>query len=78
MQALPAATLCPNCQTTKPKAPKSAYLFYSSEQIPKLMDNSKGSLAVSEAAKQAGALWMKFDEEAKAKYNALHDADVLR
>jgi hypothetical protein len=60
----------------KPSRPNSAYIFFSTEIIPKLKKDE--GIAHKDAMSKAGALWNELTEEKKAPYNKLHDDDVKR
>ncbi len=67
--------LCSNCQTQKPKQPKSAYTCFATETMKRLRDEG---VPVTEAMKKAGALWSEVDEEGRKPYEKAHDEDVKR
>lgn len=60
----------------KPSRPNSAYIFFSTEIIPKLKKDE--GIAHKDAMSKAGALWNELTEEKKAPYNKMHDEDVKR
>ena len=69
--------LCPNCSNTaKPKAAKSAYMFFAGPTIKRLMEDEE--MKMTEAAKKAGNLWAEMGDKDKAPYIEQHDKDVLR
>ena len=61
----------------KPKPARSAYIFFSTETVTKLLSEEK-ELSMTEAAKKAGALWGSLTEEQKAKYVKAHEDDQKR
>ena len=52
----------------KPKAARSAYIFFAGATIKRLMEESKEEMKVTEAAKEAGQLWGKMTDEEKMPY----------
>jgi structure-specific recognition protein 1 len=63
-----------------PNAPKnalSAYMFFSKEMRPKVLDQTPG-LAVTEVAKVIGAKWKELDEEDKAPFEKMNQEDKVR
>ena len=45
---------CPNCDTAKPKAARSAYMFFAGPTIKQLVEDHKGEMKMGDAAKEAG------------------------
>lgn len=65
----------------KPKAPKSAYIFFSVETINRLLAEEKENpdgQKMTDCARRAGAMWKSLSDEGKAKWNKAHEEDVLR
>ena len=62
-------TLCSNCQTSKPKGVKTAYMFFSIEMYAKMREESK--ISMIEAVKQTAVLWAELED--KTKFNLLRD-----
>ena len=60
-----------------PKGPKSAYMFFSIEERPKLV-KSKPNLAFGEVGKALGAAWAKMSAGAKKPYEAKAAKDKAR
>jgi len=60
----------------KPTRPTAAYIFFSTEMVPKLKKDE--GIAHRDAMSKAGALWNELTEEKKAPYNKMHDEDVKR
>ena len=69
-------TLCPNCQTSKPKGVLSAFMCFSVETHQRLKEESKQTLSITEVSKQVGVLWGLLKD--KTKFDNLHEQDVLR
>ena len=63
-----------NCQTTKPKGAKSAYMFFHKATIKGLIEESK--LSLTESAKRIGVMWAQLED--KTVYNEMHELDVQR
>ena len=76
-KAVPAQMLSPDfSNTAKPKAARSAYMFFSGPTIKRLMEEE--GMKMTECAKKAGLLWADMSDKEKAPYVEQHDKDVLR
>ena len=66
----------------KPKRAKSAYLFFSDAMRQKVMTKmkkkSKGSIKISEVAKELGAMWKKLNSKDKVPYEKQAEKDRER
>lgn len=66
----------------KPKRAKSAYLFFSDAMRQKIMKKmkkkNKGSIKISEVAKELGAMWKKLSDKDKTPYVKLAEKDRER
>ena len=62
-------TLCSNCQTSKPKGVRTAYMFFSLEMVAKMREESK--ISMIEAVKRTAPLWAELED--KTKFNLLND-----
>jgi hypothetical protein len=60
----------------KPTRPISAYIYFSTETIPKLKADE--GIAHKDAMAKAGKLWNELSEEDRKPYNKLHDESVAR
>ena len=54
-----------NCQTTKPKGAKSAYMFFYKATIKGLIEESK--LSMTESAKRIGVMWAQLEDKSVYK-----------
>ena len=66
---------------TKPKRPKSGYLFFCDDVRPKLMNKftkNKKKINLGIIAKELGARWKKLEEEEKLQYAELSQKDKIR
>lgn len=61
----------------KPKNVRTAYIFFCSETVTKLLSENK-SMVNTEAIKKVGELWNGLADADKAKYTKLHDDDAVR
>ena len=61
----------------KPKRGKSAFMFYSIENRPRVLKTNPG-IAFGEVGKVLGAEWNALDAKKKEKYNKLSDADKTK
>ena len=68
--------LCANCQTSKPKGVKSAYMFFYQESLAKMHQQEESKLPITESAKRIGAMWAELED--KSRFNEMHEADVQR
>lgn len=66
------AALCSNCQTTKPKGVKGAYMFFYAATFPKLQDEETKT-SMTDCAKLIGTMWAELED--KSKYNKMHEED---
>ena len=61
----------------KPKRGKSAFMFYSIENRPRILKTNPG-IAFGEVGKALGAEWNALDAKKKEKYNKLAEEDKDR
>jgi len=62
--------------TVKPTKPLSAYIFFSTQEVPKIVKEQQ--IPHKDAMKVAGANWGKLTEEEKAPFLKKHEDDKLR
>jgi len=67
---------------SRPKRPKSAFLYFSAEfrnnLIEKYRKTHSGNVKIGEIAKQLGKLWKKLSDKQKEKYIKMNVADKQR
>ena len=67
---------------SRPKRPKSAFLYFSAEfrnnLIEKYRKTHSGTVKIGEIAKQLGKLWKKLSDKQKEKYVKMNDDDKQR
>lgn len=62
--------------TMKPSRPLSAYIYFSTEWVPKIKKDE--GLDHRAAMSRAGEIWNTMKDDEKKKFNDLHDKDVKR
>ena len=61
----------------KPKQPTSAYLYFNSETVTKLLKEEQG-LIMTDATKRAAGTWSKFTDKEKEVWIQKNQKDVER
>ena len=66
---------------SKPKKPKSGFLFFCDKHRPKMIEDAKkknGKVVIGNIAKELGVMWKKLSDKERKKFNTMNENDKVR